>query len=293
LVEQLGSLRKDNTGYDIKQWFIGAEGTLGIITAACLKLFPLPFGHATALIAISDLQAAVDLLSALRSRLGDSLVAFETIPRAAIELVIQHIPGTNDPMAAPQPWYVLAETALRSAQDSGGAEFTRALEELMGSGLVRDALLASSETQRMALWHLRENIPAAQTREGASIKHDASLPIAAIPAFVRSASDAVLALLPGARLVAYGHLGDGNLHFNFSPPLGGDSAAFSARTAEVSRLVHDQVASYGGSFSAEHGIGQSKVSDLRRYENPVALDLMRSLKRTLDPRNIMNPGKVL
>jgi FAD/FMN-containing dehydrogenase len=293
IVNQLNSLRKDNTGYDIKQWFIGAEGTLGIITAACLKLFPQPAAHATAFVAVADLDAAVGLLSALRARLGDSLVAFEVMPRAALELALQHIPGVSDPLSAPQPWYVLCETALYAREAGGEEAMTTALHELLQRGVVLDAVLAGSDSQRLALWHIRENIPAAQTREGASIKHDVSLPIAAIPAFVRSAGDAVQGRVPGARLIAYGHLGDGNLHFNFSPPPGGDSAAFAARNEEVTRLVHDEVAAHGGSFSAEHGVGQSKVADLRRYEDPVALDLMRQLKRALDPLNIMNPGKVL
>ncbi len=293
VLDQLRSLRKDNTGYDVKQWFLGAEGTLGVITAACLKLFPLPFGHATAIAGVQDLDAAVALLSRLRARLGDSVVAFEVMPRAAIELVLRHVPGCSEPLGSPHPWYVLAEVALRSAQDNAAEEFTQALGSAMQAGEVGDAVLASTESQRLALWRIRESVPAAQTREGASIKHDVSLPIAAIPEFVRSAGDAVIARVPGARLVAYGHLGDGNLHFNFSQPAGTAPAAFDARTAEVTRLVHDLVAARGGSFSAEHGVGQSKVEDLRRYEDPVALDLMRRLKSVLDPLGIMNPGKVV
>lgn len=293
VVDQLRSLRKDNTGYDVRQWFIGAEGTLGVITAASLKLYPRPFGHATAWIALSDLDAAVNLLSLIRNALGDAVVGFEIIPRAAVDLAVRHIPGVNDPLPGPWPWHALAEVSLRSAQDTATQEFTSALQGWMESGLIRDAVLASSETQRQALWRLRENIPAAQGREGASIKHDVSLPIGAIPEFVRAAREAVLALLPGARLIAYGHLGDGNLHFNFSQPEGASPAAFSAQTPAVTRLVHDLVARHGGSFSAEHGVGQSKVADLRRYEDPVSLDLMRKLKSVVDPLGIMNPGKVL
>ncbi|MBS0612069.1 MAG: FAD-binding oxidoreductase [Proteobacteria bacterium] len=293
VVEQLRSLRKDNTGYDVKQWFIGAEGTLGVITAACLKLFPRPFGHVTAFIGIDDLERCVRLLSALRDALGDAVVGFEVMPRAAVELALRHIPGITDPLDAAHPWYVLAEVSLRSAEDNAAAEFSSSLQGWLESGLVRDAVLASSESQRLALWRLRENIPAAQSREGASIKHDVSLPIAAIPEFVRTAGAAVLARLPGARLIAYGHLGDGNLHFNFSQPPDGNAAAFAAHTQSITRLVHDLVAERGGSFSAEHGVGQSKVEDLRRYEDPVALELMRRLKSALDPLGIMNPGKVL
>jgi len=293
VVDQLRTLRKDNTGYDVRQWFIGAEGTLGVITAASLKLFPRPFGHATAWIALSDLHAAVSLLSRIRDALGDSVVGFEVIPRAAVDLAVRHIPGVHDPLPGPWPWHALAEVSLRSAQDSGTQEFTAALQTWMESGLVRDAVLASSEAQRQALWRLRENIPAAQGREGASIKHDVSLPIAAIPEFVQSASEAVLTLLPGARLIAYGHLGDGNLHFNFTQPESGSPSAFSAQTPAVTGLVHELVARHGGSFSAEHGVGQSKMADLRRYEDPVSLELMRKLKCVIDPLGIMNPGKVL
>lgn len=293
VVDQLRSLRKDNTGYDVRQWFIGAEGTLGVITAASLKLFPQPFGHATAWIALPDLPAAVTLLSRLRDALGDSVVGFEIVPRTAVDLAVRHIPGLHDPLPGPWPWHVLAEVSLRSAQDTGTQGFTTALQAWMESGLVRDAVLASSEAQRQSLWRLRENIPAAQSREGASIKHDVSLPTAAIPEFVQSAREAVLGLVPGARLIAYGHLGDGNLHFNFSPPEGGSPAAFDAQAPAVTALVHDLVARYGGSFSAEHGVGQSKVADLRRYEDPVSLDLMRLLKSAIDPLGIMNPGKVL
>jgi len=293
VVDQLRSLRKDNTGYDVKQWFIGAEGTLGVITAACLKLFPRPYGHATAFIGIADLEAAVRLLSALRDALGDAVIGFEVMPRAAVELAVRHIPGVTDPLDAPHAWYVLAEVSLRSAEDNAAAEFNAALQSWLEAGMIRDAVLAASETQRLALWRLRENIPAAQSREGGSIKHDVSLPIAAIPEFVRTTGAAVLAQVPGARLIAYGHLGDGNLHFNFSQPPGGNAKAFAAHTEAVTRLVHDRVAERGGSFSAEHGVGQSKVDDLRRYEDPVALDLMRRLKSALDPLGIMNPGKVL
>jgi FAD/FMN-containing dehydrogenase len=293
VLDQLQSLRKDNTGYDIKQLFIGAEGTLGVITGATLKLFPKPANHATAFLAVTDLKAAVDLLGALRQRLGGSLVAFEVMPRFALELAIRHIPGVTDPLHGAHPWYVLAEIALADASAAASEPFAAALNRLIEAGAIRDAVLASSEAQRLSLWHIRENIPAAQTREGASIKHDISLPIASIPEFVATAQAAVLAIEPGARMVSYGHLGDGNLHFNFSPAAGAAPAPFLAKTEAIKRVVHDLVAERRGSFSAEHGIGKLKVGELARYENPVALGLMRLVKRDFDPHNIMNPGKVL
>jgi len=289
----LKTLRKDNTGYDLKQWFIGAEGTLGIITGATLKLFPKPAAHATALIAVADLKAAVTLLGALRTTLAGSLTTFEVMPRLALELAIKHIAGVSDPLGSAQPWYVLAEIGLAGTADVHDGQFADTLNGLRESGEILDAVLASSETQRLALWHIRENIPAAQTREGASIKHDISLPIAAIPEFVATAGAAVLAIAPGARMVSYGHLGDGNLHFNFSPAPGAEAAEFLAKTEAIKRAVHDLVAERRGSFSAEHGIGKLKVGELARYENPVALDMMRLIKHSLDPHGIMNPGKVL
>lgn len=293
VLDQLRSLRKDNTGYDVKQWFIGAEGTLGVITAAGLKLFPRPAAHLTAFIAVEDLDRAVALLSEVRNRMGDAVVAFEVMPRFALELVLKHLPGVRDPLQSTHPWYVLAEVAVNGSTDAEGERFAGLLTTAVETGMARDAVLAANETQRLALWHIRENIPTAQSRDGASIKHDVSLPIAALPQFVKTAGAAALALAPGARMVAYGHLGDGNLHFNFSQPLQQASAEFLARADAVKQAVHDLVASHGGSISAEHGIGQLKVEELRHYENPIAWDLMRTLKRGLDPNNIMNPGKVL
>ena len=293
VLDQLRSLRKDNTGYDVKQWFIGAEGTLGVITAACLKLFPRPVAHVTAFIAVDTLDRAVALLAEVRNSMGDTVVAFEVMPRLALELVLKHLPGVRDPLQSAHPWYVLAEVAVNSSADAESERFAAFLAAAVENGRVRDAVLAGSETQRLAMWHIRENVPAAQSREGASIKHDISLPIAAIPEFVAAAGAAALATAPGARMVAYGHLGDGNLHFNFSQSPQQSSAEFLARADAVKHVVHDLVASHGGSISAEHGIGQLKVEELRRYENPIAWDLMRTLKRSLDPHNIMNPGKVL
>ncbi len=293
VLDQLHPLRKDNTGYDLKHLFIGAEGTLGIITAACLKLFPRPRGQATALVALADPAAAVRLLERLRDDLGDTVTTFELVPRLALELTCRHVPGCSDPFDAPAPWYVLLEVSL----PSDAARLDEALESRLAADLevgeVRDVVIATSLAQRESLWRLRESIPEAQTREGASLKHDISVETHAIPRFVAEGGALLERLAPGARLVAYGHLGDGNLHFNLSAPVGGDDPAFLARGEELRRAVHDLVASHRGSFSAEHGIGQDKVAELERYEDPVALGLMRGIKRLLDPQGIMNPGKVL
>jgi FAD/FMN-containing dehydrogenase len=293
VLDQLRALRKDNTGYDVKQLFIGAEGTLGIITAACLKLFPQPAAHATALLAVDDLQRAVQLLGHIRDELGDSTVAFEVIPRIAVELATKHIAGVVDPFDRPHPWYVLTEISLSRATAASEDRFAEFLSNLIERKEILDAVIAVSEAQRMGLWHLRERIPEAQSREGASLKHDISLSIAAIPEFVATASAAAAKIAPGARVFAYGHLGDGNLHFNFSQPPDESAATFLARGAALSRLVHDLVAQRHGSFSAEHGIGKSKVQDLVRYEDPVALELMRKIKAAIDPQDLMNPGKVI
>ncbi|MBS1200951.1 MAG: 2-hydroxyacid dehydrogenase [Proteobacteria bacterium] len=293
VLDQLRSLRKDNTGYDVKQLFIGAEGTLGVITAACLKLFPLPRGHATAFAALPSAQAAVDLLSRVRSALGDSVTTFELVPGAALDLVCRHIEGATDPFDARHPCYVLVEATGFAPDPELSSGLEAVLAEAAGAGLVRDAVLASSSRQREAFWKLRESIPEAQTREGASLKHDISVASQRLPDFIEEGAALLEHLVPGARLVAYGHLGDGNLHFNLSVPPGGDPQAFLARAGEVRRAVHDLVARYRGSFSAEHGIGRYKVGELARYEDPVALAVMRDIKRSLDPQGIMNPGKVL
>ncbi len=298
LLDQLKSLRKDNTGYDVKQVFLGAEGTLGIITGACLKLFPQPDDYLTALVALEGIGAAVDLLGRVRDTFGDSVEGFEYLPHAALELLRTHVPALAAPFDAPHPGVVLIELAAPKTLPELGERFGEFLGAQVESGRARDAILATSGAQRDALWALRERIPDAQTREGASIKHDVSLPIGRLAEFVARAAERLAALAPGARLIGYGHVGDGNLHFNLSPPAGtqrgsADETAFAALTPIVNRAVHDLVAELGGSFSAEHGIGRFKVAELDRYEDPVALDVMRRIKATLDPHGIMNPGKVL
>jgi FAD/FMN-containing dehydrogenase len=293
VLNQLTGLRKDNTGYDLKQLYIGAEGTLGIVTAATLRLFPRPAITATALAALPSPAAALALLARLRETLGDAVTTFELLPRIALEFVCRHVAGTRDPFGSAHPWYVLAEATTSAADPSFEARFESALGEALEHGQVVDAVTATSGAERDALWRLRETIPEAQGREGASLKHDVSVEPSRLPAFIEAGHELLGRLAPGARLVAYGHLGDGNLHYNLSAAAGGDGGALAARTDEIRRAVHDLVAAHGGSFSAEHGIGQSKVGELERYEDPAALDVMRAIKRALDPLGLMNPGKVL
>jgi D-lactate dehydrogenase (cytochrome) len=293
VLDQLRALRKDNTGYDLRHLFIGAEGTLGVITAASLKLFPRPHAYFTAFVALPDPAAAVGLLGRLRAGLGDAVTTFELVPRVAVELARSYVPGTGDPFDAPWPWYVLVEIAEPCAGSGLAERFEALLAEALDRGELHDVAIAASLAQRDALWRLRETIPEAQMRAGASLKHDVSVETQRLPAFIDDGRALLERLVPGARLVCYGHLGDGNLHFNLSAPEGADAAAFLARGAEVRRAVHDLVAACRGSFSAEHGIGQDKVAELERYEDPVALELMLGIKRLLDPRGIMNPGKVL
>jgi FAD/FMN-containing dehydrogenase len=290
VLDSLRTLRKDNTGYDLKQLFIGSEGTLGIVTGIALKLFPKPRERATALIAVRDPQAAIDLLSRLQEATGGMISAFELMPRLGIEFMLAHIPATIDPLSEPSPWYVLAE-ASGGAHTDLQASMERALDA--ASGLVSDAALAQNETQRAAFWKLRESMSEAQKPEGGSIKHDVSVPIKDIPAFLREGIAAVERLVPGARPVPFGHLGDGNIHFNFSVPKGANNAAFLSRWEEIQHAVHAIVRRYGGSISAEHGVGVMKRDEIASTKSPVEIELMRALKRTLDPNNILNPGKVV
>jgi len=287
ILDMLRTLRKDNTGYDLKQLFIGAEGTLGVITAAALKLFAKPAERVTAFVAIPSPAAAVTLLARLQEQTGGLVSAFEIVPRIGLDFVLAHIPQTADPLRNKSPWYVLIEA-------TSGAQFglRETIERTLADN-VTDAVIAESEAQRAALWRLRESISEAQKPEGGSIKHDVSVPIARIPEFIEAASNAVEALVPGARPVPFGHIGDGNIHFNISVPKGGDNEAFLDRWEEVSRTVHDIVHRFGGSISAEHGLGVMKHNEIARYKSAAELEVMRSLKRTLDPNNILNPGKLL
>ncbi|MCF4165286.1 FAD-binding oxidoreductase [Zavarzinia compransoris] len=287
----LRALRKDNTGYDLKQLFIGAEGTLGIITAAVLKLQPRPRGRAAAFSAVPDVEAAVALLQRLRAAAGEALTAFELMPEIGLGFVLKHMPGRQRPLADASPWYVLAEIASQGTDQADVME--AALADAVEAGLVRDATIATSEAQAKALWALREDMSDAQRPEGASLKHDVSVPVPRIAAFVAEATAAVLARDPGVRICCFGHVGDGNLHFNLSQPLGAAAADFMARTAEFARLVHDIVHAHHGSISAEHGIGRLKVAEIAHYQDQVELDLKRRIKTALDPRGLMNPGKVV
>jgi FAD/FMN-containing dehydrogenase len=289
----LRGLRKDNTGYDLKQIFIGAEGTLGVITAVVLKLFPQPGSTETAFVAVPDPAAAIELLARMRAGTGDAITAFELLSRRTLEMVLRHIPGTSDPLAAAHPWYVLMEAS--SGEASGGlrSSVESVLAEAVEAGLVRDATIAASGEQAKALWRLRETITEAQKPEGGSIKHDVSVPVSKVPEFIARATAACEAALPGIRVVAFGHAGDGNIHYNLSQPVGADRAQYLARWAEFNRIVHDIVSELDGSISAEHGIGRLKRDELPHYKSPVALDLMRTIKLALDPKGIMNPGKVV
>jgi FAD/FMN-containing dehydrogenase len=289
----LSALRKDNTGYDVRSLFLGAEGTLGIITAASLRLFPKIRTRATALAAVPEVRAAVELLARLREASSDRVSSFELIPRIGIELTTRHIAGVSEPLDRPYPWYVLCELGASRAADALDAVLEETLGSALIQGVVLDAAVARSERQRAALWKLRESIPEAQRLEGAGLKHDVSVPVGALAEFVTRASQWVSANVPDGLLVAYGHVGDGNLHFNVSAAPGAQRERFLAREEPVRRAIHDLVSEFGGSFSAEHGIGRLKVGELERYASPVELALMRAVKRAFDPHGIMNPGKVL
>ncbi len=288
----LRGLRKDNTGYDLKQLFIGAEGTLGIVTAAVLKLYAAPRTQVTAFAALRDTTAAVRLLRRLQSSLGDRLVGFELMSAYSIAVSRKHLQRAPDPLPG-HPWYVLVQ-ADDSVEDSPlTAQLESALQAAIDAGIADDAILAGSIEQVRALWHLRENLAEAQRREGPNIKHDISLPVSAIPTFIDEAHVALSAALPGIRFVTFGHLGDGNLHYNLSAPEGVAAEAFMANSVLANRIVHDLVAQHAGSISAEHGIGQAKRDELCRYKSAVELELMRTIKSALDPAGTMNPGKVL
>ena len=289
----LSALRKDNTGYDVRSLFLGAEGTLGVITAASLRLFPKIRARATALAAVPEVRAAVELLARLREASSDRVSSFELIPRIGIELTTRHIAGVSEPLDRPYPWYVLCELGASRAAEALDVVLEETLGSALTEGLVLDAAVARSERQRAALWKLRESIPEAQRLEGAGLKHDVSVPVGALAEFVTRASQWVSVNVPDGLLVAYGHVGDGNLHFNVSAAPGAQRERFLAREEPVRRAIHDLVSEFGGSFSAEHGIGRLKVGELERYTSPVELALMRAVKRAFDPHGIMNPGKVL
>ena len=286
----LRGLRKDNTGYDLKQLFIGAEGTLGVITAAVLKLYAKPSAGAAAWIAVASPARAVELLSLLRERLGDRVTAFELVSRTCLEAVLEQVPGSRDPLGTPHPSYVLAQFADSGTSAALSALAEQALLECAERGALEDVALAHSEAQAQALWRLRESIPEAQFR---NVKHDVSVPVSRVPELIARASTALEAAFPGAQIFAFGHIGDGNVHFNVGM---GDRAATEdliLKQGEVNRVVYEVVDALGGSISAEHGLGQLKREEIRRHKPPLELELMRSLKDAIDPLGLMNPGKVL
>ena len=289
----LRSLRKDNTGYDLKSLFIGAEGTLGVITAGCLKLFPKPADIATALVGLETPRHALELLGHLRSTAGEELTAFELMPRIAVELTVRHIPGVANPLDQNAPWYALVELSAASAGERLAGVLGESLQEAAERSLLKDASIATSLAQSHAMWKLRESIPEAQRHHGASLKHDVSVPISKIPELIERGSTLVRRLAPEGEVVSYGHMGDGNLHFNVSQRPEAPSAAFLAHAAPLETALFDLVESLGGSISAEHGIGRLKAAELARRADPVKLAAMRALKAALDPKGILNPGKVL
>jgi D-lactate dehydrogenase (cytochrome) len=292
ILQLLQKLKKDNTGYDMRHIFIGAEGTLGVITAAVLKLFPRPRAVETAFVGVPSPAAALKLLHLAQARAGGTVTSFELIVREIIEFAVRHGHGVRDPLTGAHPWYVLMEV---SSQHSDGLResLENLLAEAIGQNIVIDATIAASLEQTKAFWHLRHVLPEIQKPEGGSIKHDVSVPVAAVPDFLAEASAAVQALIPGSRPVPFGHLGDGNIHFNVSQPVGADQEQFLARWGEVNAVVDKIVLKYHGSISAEHGIGLLKRNSLPKVKDKVALELMRDLKRMFDPNGILNPGKVL
>jgi FAD/FMN-containing dehydrogenase len=289
----LKSLRKDNTGYDVKSLFVGAEGTLGIITAASLKLYPLSVDTATALVGIDSPQQALELLGRLRTAAGDQVTSFELMPRIAVEMTVTQVPGVANPLDFGCAWYLLIELGSPNPQQNLGSVLTAALEDAAAAGTVRDAMLAASLAQAQAMWKLRESVPEAQRRHGASIKHDVSVPVSAIPTLIEKGTALAQDLAPEGDVVSYGHAGDGNLHFNLSQKPGADTASFVARTHSLEVAMFDLVESLGGSISAEHGIGRLKAAEFARRADKVELSVMYALKRALDPKGILNPGKVL
>jgi FAD/FMN-containing dehydrogenase len=294
LIEGLSALRKDNRGYDLKQLLIGAEGTLGIVTAASLKLVAAPGSTAVAWVGLASPTAALTLLRGLEARLGEAVESFELVPADALALVLAGIAGTRAPLAGEHRWHVLIEAVAPEGAREAAEALQEALAAAFEEGLAEDAVVAASEAQAAALWRLRESISEAERLQGPSVKHDVSVPVSAMPSFIEQAREAVAARFAGARVIAFGHLGDGNVHFNVQPPAGeAPEAWLEAVSAEVTRAVHDLVAAKGGSISAEHGIGQMKLEEYARTGSAARLAAQRAVKAALDPLGIMNPGKLL
>ena len=294
--EGTSGLRKDNTGYDLRDLIVGSEGTLGIITAATMKLYPLPAAQLTAWAAVPSLDHAVTLLGLAHKRLGAGLTGFEVMGKFALSLVAKHFPALRVPFIDDEavPYCVLLENSDNESEDHARARFEALLETAFEAGCVTDAVVAENLTQAHQLWHVRESIPLAQAEEGLNIKHDISIAVSRIPAFVAETDALLQREIPGVRLVNFGHLGDGNLHYNVQAPAGGDNGAFLREHEDrINTLVYDEVEKFEGSFSAEHGVGSLKVEKLEKHKSPVALAMMRAIKRGLDPQNILNPGRVI
>jgi FAD/FMN-containing dehydrogenase len=290
----LSGLRKDNTGYDLRHLFIGSEGTLGIITAATMKLFPKPAAQRTAWAAVPSVQAALDLLGLAQQQLGAGLTGFEMMSQAALGLVARHFPALKVPFWQDAPYCVLLELSDTESESHAEQRLEQVLGIALDKNVASEVVIAQSLSQSRELWQVRESISSAQAAEGLNIKHDISLPVSAIPAFVKQTDTALANALPGLRIVNFGHLGDGNLHYNIQCPEGADAAHFlKTNEPQVNDMVYDAVMSFGGSVSAEHGIGRLKVESLPHYKDPVALQLMRNIKQALDPQKLMNPGRVL
>lgn len=289
----LRRLKKDNTGYDLRDLFIGSEGTLGVITGAVLKLFPKPRGHQVAFAGLNSPEDALKLFDRASTLCGAALTGFELMPRIGIDFTTQHIPGVRDPLDTVHPWYALIDISTLDTAETAQTMIEDLLEKGFEAGVVQNAVIASSDAQRTALWHMRESMSDAQKPEGGSIKHDVSVPVSKIPVFMAQAEAAVMQALPGARICAFGHLGDGNIHYNISQPVGADKAEFIARWREINHIVHGIVLSHGGSISAEHGIGQLKRDELADIRPGIELELMRRIKTAFDPAGVMNPGKVV
>ena len=290
----LSGLRKDNTGYDLRNLLIGSEGTLGIITAACMKLYPQPAAQLTAWAAVPSMEAAVSLLGLAHERLGAGLTGFEVMGQFALGLVDKHHPQLRVPLFKETPWCVLLENSDHESEAHARAGFEGLMETALDKGWVTDAVVAESLAQAQGLWQIRESIPLAQATEGLNIKHDISIPVSRIPQFVAETDALLQSKIPGIRLVNFGHLGDGNLHYNVQAPAGADGPAFlKNHEDEVNTWVFDQVKAFNGSISAEHGIGSLKADKLAHYKDPTALAMMKAIKQALDPQNIMNPSRVI
>ncbi len=293
ILDDLRYVKKDNSGYDLKDLFIGAEGTLGIITAAVMKLFPKPQGKAVAYAGMKSPEKALELLLLAQKKAGSMLTGFELMAKVGMEMSLHYVKGARAPLEHESEWYVLLDLSSSHSDGEAGNIMEDILADALQQGIIEDASIARSLGQQKEFWRLREDMSPAQKLEGGSIKHDISVPIASIPDFISEAAKIIETIAPGARIVCFGHMGDGNLHYNVSQPVGVDKQAYLALWGEMNHRIHTLVMSYNGSFSAEHGIGQLKRKELVAFKSPVALSLMRSIKQLFDPKNIMNPGKML